>query len=188
MNLSSLETIAKNVRSCIKCELCKNRINAVPGKGNPKADLFFVGEAPGKTEDELGEPFVGAAGKKLSFALEQAGLSRDDVYITNVVKCRPPQNRTPTLDEEQSCAPYLNAEISLIRPKIICIMGNTAFKAILGGGNIIKERGKFIKKGDNLYFLTIHPAAAIYNQELSATFIDDIKKLGNELSKLKVSR
>ena len=177
MNYISIESIRKNVSECTKCELCKNRTNSVPGKGNEKSKIIFVGEAPGRSEDKHGEPFVGSAGKKLSLALEHAGISRDDVYITNIVKCRPPNNRVPTNEERQKCSSYLEAEISLIKPRIICVMGNTAFKSLLNGENITKHRGKIIKKDNQDYFVTIHPAATIYNQELFPILKQDMRKL-----------
>ena len=175
--MTRLENVQEQVRGCQKCELCKTRTNAVPGKGNFNAKLLFVGEAPGRSEDKHGEPFVGATGKKLSIALEHAGLSRDEVYITNVVKCRPPNNRVPTEAEEKSCADYLNSEISLIKPKIICVMGNTAYHSLLGGNSITKNRGKIIHKDGKTYFLTVHPAATIYNQSLLDTLKKDMKAL-----------
>ena len=142
-----------------------------------KSKVIFVGEAPGRSEDKHGEPFVGSAGKKLSLALESAGISRDSVYITNVVKCRPPNNRVPTNEERKKCSDYLELEISLIKPKIICVMGNTAFKSLLDGDSITKHRGKIIRKDDLDYFVTIHPAATIYNQELFPILKEDMKKL-----------
>ena len=114
-----LEIIKQNVVECTKCDLCKTRTNSVPGKGNFHSDVIFVGEAPGKNEDEKGEPFIGIAGKKLSIALEEAGISREEVYITNIVKCRPPKNRVPTATERETCQDYLKQEISIIKPKII---------------------------------------------------------------------
>jgi DNA polymerase len=182
--MESLEKIQNNVISCTKCELCKTRKNAVPGKGNKNSEVVFIGEAPGRSEDIAGEPFVGAAGKKLSDALEYAGISRESVYITNVVKCRPPNNRVPSQAEKESCRNYLESEIALIKPKVICIMGNTAYQSILGGKNITKERGKFVKKDDKLYFLTVHPAAIIYNQKLMDSLKNDMKKLVNEIKSL----
>jgi DNA polymerase len=180
-----LDIIKSQVISCTKCSLSKSRINAVPGKGNPKADLLFIGEAPGKSEDLKGEPFVGAAGKLLSEALDFAGLPRDEVYITNIVKCRPPNNRVPFEEERNSCAEYLMQELEIIKPKIICIMGNTAYGSILGGNSITKNRGKIIEKNGCLYFLTIHPAAAIYNQELKSVLKNDMKTLVETLARLK---
>ncbi len=180
-----LETIKQNVIKCTKCELCKTRTNAVPGKGNFQSDVIFVGEAPGRNEDRNGEPFVGVAGKKLSIALEKARISRDEVYITNIVKCRPPNNRVPKTSERNTCQEYLKQEISIIKPKIICILGNTAFNSILGGSEITKFRGKIVRKDNQLYFLTIHPAATIYNQKLIDVLESDIVKLFELIRELK---
>lgn len=183
--MSKLETIKQDVIKCTKCDLCKTRTNSVPGKGNFQSDVIFVGEAPGRNEDESGEPFVGVAGKKLSMALEEAGISRDAIYITNVVKCRPPGNRIPSTNEKETCQQYLKEEIAIIKPKIICILGNTAFNSILGGSEITKYRGKIVRKDNQLYFLTIHPAATIYNQGLIDTLKRDIIKLFDSIKELK---
>jgi len=180
-----LETVKQNVIKCTKCDLCKTRTNAVPGKGNFQSDVIFVGEAPGKNEDQNGEPFIGIAGKKLSVALDEAGVSRDDVYITNIVKCRPPNNRVPTTNERDTCKEYLKQEIDIIKPKLICILGNTAFNSILGGSEITKFRGKIVRKDNLLYFLTIHPAATIYNQKLIDVLKNDIVKLFDLIRDLK---
>lgn len=179
----NLEEIRKNVISCTKCDLCKTRTHAVPGKGNQNAKIIFIGEAPGRTEDLQGEPFVGSAGKKLSEALAKNGISRDSVYITNVVKCRPPNNRVPTESERTSCRQYLDAELESIKPEIICILGNTASNSVLGQGEITKNRGKILEKDGKKYFLTFHPAAIIYNQELAATFEADIATLAKLVQK-----
>jgi DNA polymerase len=180
-----LKKIKKQVTQCTKCELSKTRNNSVPGKGNFKSDIIFVGEAPGKNEDMKGEPFIGIAGKKLSIALENAGITRDDVYITNIVKCRPPKNRVPTTNERDTCQNYLKKEIEIIKPKIICILGNTAFNSLLDGKEIIKFRGKIVRKNNQLYFLTIHPAATIYNQKLISVLKKDMKKLLKVIKELK---
>lgn len=180
-----LEIIKQNVIECTKCDLCKTRTNSVPGKGNFHSDVIFVGEAPGKNEDEKGEPFIGIAGKKLSMALEDAGITRENVYITNIVKCRPPKNRVPTTMERETCQDYLKQEIAIIKPKIICILGNTAFNSLLGGSEIIKFRGKLVRKDNQLYFLTVHPAATIYNQELIKVLREDIIKLFKLITELK---
>ena len=182
---SKLEIIRRSVIECTKCELCKTRTNSVPGKGNFQSDVIFVGEAPGRNEDKLGEPFVGIAGQRLVLALQGAGISRESVYITNVVKCRPPNNRVPTISERGTCRDYLEKEISIIKPKIICILGNTAFNSILGGSEITKYRGKIVKKNNQFYFLTVHPAATIYNQELISVLKEDINKLFGLIRELK---
>ena len=180
-----LENIKQKVIECTKCDLSKTRTNSVPGKGNFHSNVIFVGEAPGKNEDKKGEPFIGIAGKKLSIALEEAGISRDDIYITNIVKCRPPKNRVPTIIERETCQEYLKQEISIIKPKIICILGNTAFNSLLGGSEITKFRGKLVRKDKQLYFLTVHPAATIYNQELIKVLNKDIVKLFHLITELK---
>ena len=180
-----LTAIQKKVKNCKKCDLCTDRKNAVPGKGNHNADLVFIGEAPGKNEDECGEPFIGTAGKKLNDALKNAGLERSSVYITNIVKCRPPKNRIPNDVEKMMCGNYLENELRIIKPKIICLLGNTSYHSILGGNEISKNHGKFVFKDNYLYFITFHPAATIYNQKLGKVFKDDIKKLVDELEKLK---
>ncbi len=180
-----LETVKQNVIECTKCDLCKTRTNSVPGKGNFQSDVMFVGEAPGENEDQKGEPFIGIAGKKLSAALEGAEITRDDVYITNIVKCRPPKNRVPNTAERSTCQEYLKQEIQIIKPKIICILGNTAFNSLLGGSEITKHRGKLVRKDGQLYFLTVHPAATIYNQELIKVLQKDIIKLFDLAAELK---
>jgi uracil-DNA glycosylase len=182
---SKVEEIRQKVIKCTKCDLSKTRTNSVPGKGNFQSDVVFVGEAPGRNEDKKGEPFVGIAGQRLSGALENAGISRESIYITNVVKCRPPNNRVPTVSERDMCHDYLQKEISIIKPKIICILGNTAFNSILGGSEITKYRGKIVKKDEQYYFLTVHPAATIYNQELITVLNQDIVKLFDLIRELK---
>lgn len=180
-----IDELRLKVISCVKCGLSKSRTNAVPGKGNPRAEILFIGEAPGRNEDLKGEPFVGSAGKILSEALDYAGISRDDVFITNVVKCRPPENRLPLLEEKDACSEHLSKELEIIKPKIICILGNTAYNSLLGGDSITKNRGKIIEKNGQQYFLTIHPAAAIYNPELKDVLKNDIKTLADNLRRLK---
>ena len=180
-----LENIRQNVIECTKCDLSKTRTNSVPGKGNFHSDVIFVGEAPGKNEDGNGEPFIGIAGKKLSIALEEARISREEVYITNIIKCRPPKNRVPTIIERETCQDYLKQEIAIIKPKIICVLGNTAFNSLLGGSEITKFRGKIVRKENQLYFLTVHPAATIYNQKLITVLKKDIVKLFDLITELK---
>ena len=182
---SSLEIIQQDIKICKKCELCNTRNNAVPGIGDENADVVFIGEAPGKNEDLHGEPFIGTAGKRLDDALENAGLTRSSVYITNIVKCRPPNNRVPNDTEKSMCNNYLEEELRIINPKIICLLGNTSFYSILGGKEISKNHGQIIHKNNRVYFISFHPAATIYNQKLLDVFKNDIKKLVNELQKIK---
>ena len=180
----SLEKIAGEIIGCPLCKLSRNRKNAVPGEGQISAKLIFIGEAPGKNEDEKGKPFVGAAGSILSTAMEKAGIKRSEAFITNAVKCRPPDNRVPEADEIASCRPYLERQISSISPKVICILGSTAYSSILGGKSITADRGKIIKRNAQKYFLTVHPAAAIYNKSLRATLENDLFKLSKEIKRI----
>jgi uracil-DNA glycosylase len=184
----SLEKIASEVISCPLCKLSRSRINAVPGQGQLSSKIILIGEAPGKNEDEQGKPFVGAAGRVLNQALEKADIKKDEVFITNVVKCRPPGNRVPENDERSICRQYLYREISLIEPKIICILGSTAYSSILGGKSITKNRGKIVERNGLKYFLTIHPAAAIYNKDLRLVLNNDLLKLSKEIKKIDNSR
>jgi uracil-DNA glycosylase len=180
----SLEEIANEIIGCPLCKLSKSRKNAVPGEGQVSARVIFIGEAPGKSEDEKGKPFVGAAGRILNIAMEKAGIKRSEVFITNAVKCRPPDNRVPEADELASCRPYLERQISRISPKVICILGSTAYSSILGGKSITADRGKIIKRNAQKYFLTVHPAAAIYNKSLRAKLENDLFKLSEEIKRI----
>lgn len=180
-----LNDVRNRVISCVNCNLSKSRTNAVPGIGNEKSDVIFVGEAPGRNEDLQGKPFVGTAGQILSEALEYAGFTRDQVYITNVVKCRPPNNRQPITEERDACRQYLSEELKIIKPKIICILGNTAYNSLLDGSAITKNRGKLVKNNDQLYFVTVHPAAIIYNPGLRQVLKDDFVLLAKTLDKLR---
>lgn len=182
---SAIDSIKNSVISCMNCDLSRSRINAVPGEGDWESDVIFVGEAPGRNEDLQGAPFVGAAGKILSEALEYAGFTRRHVYITNVVKCRPPNNRRPSKQEVSSCSGYLQKEIGIIKPKVICILGNTAFGSLLDGSEITKNRGKLIRREDQLYFVTVHPAAVLYNPDLRQVLKDDLKSLYGIVEKIK---
>lgn len=177
----SLEKVAAEVRGCPLCKLARTRKNAVPGEGQLAAKIMFIGEAPGRSEDEKGRPFVGAAGRILDDMLKKAGIERSQVFITNVVKCRPPGNRVPEEDESAACRPYLDRQIALVRPKVICILGRTAYSSLLGGGSITANRGKIVEKAGQKYFLTIHPAAAIYNKSLLSVLEADLKKLAKEI-------
>ena len=179
----SLEKIANDVRGCPLCRLAKTRKNAVPGEGQLSAKIMFIGEAPGRSEDEEGRPFVGAAGRILNDVLKKVSIERSQVFITNIVKCRPPNNRVPKGDELNACRPYLDRQIALIKPKVICILGRTAYFSLLGGSSITADRGKITKKAGQKYFLTFHPAAVIYNKSLLSALEADLKKLAVEINK-----
>lgn len=156
---NSLEEIAQIVSTCTKCPLHTTRTRTVPGEGNPKPRLLFVGEAPGADEDRLGRPFVGAAGQLLDKMIVAMGLARSQVFIANVLKCRPPGNRTPLPAEVASCAPYLRAQIELLGPQIICSLGNPATQALLGvTEKISRLRGRFSSYRGIPVMPTFHPS------------------------------
>lgn len=170
-----LEELADEIRVCPKCRLAQTRINAVPGAGDPGARILFVGEAPGENEDKTGRPFVGQAGKVLTKLLDAAGVDRKDVFITNTVKCRPPENRVPLADEIEACNDWLNAQIALIQPKIICTLGSPALKTLVSPKLKISEvRCKVFRKSGILYIPLYHPAAALHRPPLMETLQNDI--------------
>lgn len=174
----SLESIKNKVIHCVLCGLSVTRKNAVPGSGSVTKKIMLVGEAPGKNEDERGNPFVGSAGKVLDQALIDAGIERKEIYITNVVKCRPPNNRVPTEEEIKICTnQYLKKEIDIISPIVICILGATALKSLLGLEYMTPYRGKIVNRPPLRYFITYHPAATIYNNKLKQVFFKDIEML-----------
>jgi len=181
--MDSLEKVTAEVRVCPLCRLSQSRTNAVPGEGPAAARLFFVGEAPGVEEDRQGRPFVGRAGQLLNQALATAGLRREEVFITNVVKCRPPGNRPPLRDEADACQPYLERQLALIQPGIICLLGNTAIERFLGEAKP-GIRGKLMVAGGRRLFPTIHPAAAIYNPGLEKVLGIHLTRLRDELERL----
>lgn len=160
----SLEQIAQVVSACTKCPLHATRTHTVPGEGNPKPRLLFVGEAPGADEDRLGRPFVGAAGKKLDDMIRAMGLARGEVFIANVLKCRPPENRAPLPSEVASCVPYLRAQIELLDPEIICTLGNPATQTLLGVTEAISRmRGRFSSYRGVPVMPTFHPSYLLRN-------------------------
>jgi len=181
----SLEKVATEVQGCPLCKLARTRKNAVPGEGQLSAKIMFIGEAPGRSEDEKGRPFVGAAGRILDTLLNKVGIERSQVFITNIVKCRPPNNRVPEEDELSACRPYLDRQIDLIKPKVICILGRTAYSSILGRSSITAVRGKIVERAGQKYFSTFHPAAAIYNKNLLPALEADLKKLAREINREK---
>lgn len=160
-----LKEISERVSTCTKCRLSENRTNAVPGEGDSDADLLFVGEGPGRQEDEQGRPFVGRAGNKLTEILNSVSLERSQVYITNIVKCRPPENRTPKSDEIESCLPYLEAQIAELNPSIIVTLGNAATKTLLDTDRgITSARGQFYTwRGSIEVFPMFHPSYLLRN-------------------------
>jgi DNA polymerase len=180
-----LQDLAKSLHNCQRCKLAKlGRTQVVFGVGNPHASIMFVGEAPGYNEDQQGEPFVGAAGKLLNDLLQSASLSRDQIYIANVIKCRPPNNRDPEPDEVETCKPFLMQQIQMIRPKLVCTLGNWATQTLLErkvGITKVKAQAFYMK--DFVIFPLLHPAAALHQGNLLDTLKDDFKKLKEFLDK-----
>jgi uracil-DNA glycosylase family 4 len=174
--LDTLEKLAQRIRTTYCCDLCPSRTNAVPGEGNPKARLVLVGEGPGATEDATGRPFVGAAGKLLEDILGAVDLRREDVFICNVVKCRPPQNRKPLPDEIAACIPYLHRQLAIIRPRVIVTLGGTAAEALLGVRKSLGDlRGKVHRYDGIPLVATYHPAALLRNPNWKKPTWDDVR-------------
>jgi uracil-DNA glycosylase len=166
-NPQRLERLHRAVLVCVRCGLSGTRTNAVPGTGPCPADIMIVGEAPGFNEDMQGKPFVGPAGKLLDTLLEGIGLRREDVYITNVLKCRPPQNRDPMPNEAKACAPYLTWQLKLVEPRVVIVLGRHALERLLPGqGPISRVHGQMIDKDGIKYVAVYHPAAALHNGSL----------------------
>ncbi|MCD6431565.1 uracil-DNA glycosylase [Candidatus Bathyarchaeota archaeon] len=189
---NQLALIAQQILNCRKCPLHKTRKNPVPGEGNPQAKIMFIGEAPGYWEDVKGKPFVGAAGKFLDTLIAILNLSRKDIFITNVLKCRPPKNREPSPNEVQQCTPYLDKQIRIIQPKFIITLGNysTGYilsKAGLPFNGITQAHGKFYETTIlNLHvtvFPTFHPAAGLYSGRYKKLLQQDFQLLKKEISK-----
>lgn len=177
-NQEQLDNIAKKiVRSKICPELAASATQLVPGSGNPNADIVFVGEAPGKKEDELGVPFVGAAGKFLDEMLHSIELDRGDVFITNIVKYRPPNNRDPSLEEKQAFMPYLQQQLKTIHPKLIVTLGRHSMNVFLPSLKISQVHGQPKRKQGQVYLPLYHPAAALYNGGMRQTLLDDFAKI-----------
>jgi DNA polymerase len=182
--MTELEALAQQIRTCERCILSKSRKNAVPGEGPPDADIMFIGEGPGFHEDQQGRPFVGAAGRFLEELLEGIGLKREDVYITNVVKCRPPGNRDPQLEEIESCNPYLDQQIELINPKVIVTLGRFSMERFFPGQKISRIHGQPRRIGGRLVVPMYHPAAGLHQPRWKSTIEEDFQKLPRLLREL----
>lgn len=183
--LVSWPTLTEEITRCQKCRLCAGRTYPVPGEGNPHARLMFIGEGPGHDEDQTGRPFVGRAGQLLDKMIGAIGLSREEVFIANVVKCRPPQNRAPEADEVAACMPYLRAQVGLIRPQVIVLLGSSALGAILGPEHrITRERGAWIERKGVWFMPTFHPAALLRDESKKRPVWEDLKKVRDKLQEL----
>jgi len=184
----SLDQLTTEIRSCTLCRLCEGRTNAVPGQGDPHAEIVFIGEGPGKNEDEQGIPFCGASGKLLDELLASINLSRNDVFITNIVKCRPPANRDPLPDEKTTCATtYLDNQLELIKPKVIVTLGRHALNYFIPDIKISAVHGQPKRYKNQVYIGLYHPAVALYNGGMRETLKEDfliIPKVLNKLDKL----
>jgi DNA polymerase len=174
----TLERIRADIGDCTRCRLCERRTNIVFGVGNPKAELVFIGEGPGHDEDIQGIPFVGRAGKLLTQMIEAMGVKRDDVYIANVVKCRPPENRQPEKDEVATCSPFLLRQLDVIRPKVIVCLGNIATQSLLGTNRSISSfRGQWVDFRGIQLLATYHPAYLLRNPAAKGDVWKDLQKV-----------
>lgn len=185
---SNLDQVAGLISQCDRCELAKTKTKDVPGVGNPKSEVMFIGEAPGKDEDLKGEPFVGAAGKFLTEMIEGLSWKREDVYIANVLKHRPPNNRDPLPNEVEACWPFLARQIEVINPKLIVFLGRHALQRFFPSLSISKVHGQAFRRdfnGKNQTFLALfHPAAALYNGGMRDMLKEDFRKIPKVLEKI----
>ena len=184
----ALEAIAGEVRGCTQCALHKNRTRAVPGAGSPHAEILFIGEGPGYNEDKQGLPFVGRSGNLLTELIESIGLTRAEVFITNVVKCRPPENRDPLPDEIATCRQYLDAQEGLIDPLVIVTLGRFSMARYFPGAKITAIHGKPKYEGDRAYVPLFHPAAVLRNPALEQPMAEDFQRILEVLAEVKRRR
>ncbi|OIP25957.1 MAG: uracil-DNA glycosylase [Dehalococcoidia bacterium CG2_30_46_19] len=175
--MSALTEVYRQIASCQDCELAKHRNKVVPGEGPENADLLFIGEAPGWNEDQQGRPFVGAAGGFLDQLLASIGLRREQVYIANVIKCRPPQNRDPLPDEIQACSKWLDHQVEIIQPRVIVTLGRYSLAKYFPGESIGKIHGKPRKQNDIIYYPMYHPAAALHQGSLRKIIQEDMLRI-----------
>ena len=175
--MSALSELHEQIARCEECGLAKHRMRVVPGEGSEGADIVFIGEAPGWYEDQQGRPFVGPAGKFLDELLASVGMKREDVYICNVLKCRPPSNRDPLPAEVKTCQKWLDRQVEVIGPKIVVTLGRYSMARFFPGETISRVHGKARKSGGVIYYAMYHPAAALHQQSLRQTIEADMLKL-----------
>lgn len=180
-----LAQIEKNIKVCEKCRLCKTAKNAVPGEGNPDSEIVFIGEAPGETEDLTGRPFVGRAGRLLETLLAKIEYTREDVWIGNIIKHRPPLNRDPLPDEITACQPYLTEQLKVMSPKLIVTLGRFALSYFYNDGKISRDKGSLIATAKYNVFPVYHPAAALRNPQMAKALEEDFLKIPRVLQDLK---
>jgi uracil-DNA glycosylase len=180
--MAEYKVLEEKIKKCCACLLRGSCNQVVPGEGNPKAEILFIGEAPGAEEDKQGRPFVGASGKFLSQMLESINLKREDVFIANVLKCRPPANRDPLPEEAAACWPWLLAQIKAIKPKLIVPLGRHAMERFLPNQKISQIHGMAVRRdltgvGKQVFYVLYHPAAALYQGSLREVLLTDFKKI-----------
>ncbi|MDT8382700.1 MAG: uracil-DNA glycosylase [Brevefilum sp.] len=183
-----LKEIGEQTSVCTRCKLHYSRRNAVPGAGNPNSTLMFIGEGPGFHENQLGLPFVGAAGSFLDELLVEAGLKREDVFITNVVKCRPPGNRDPQPEELEACKPYLERQIAAINPDVIVTLGRFSMGHFINNGKISSIHGRSFWSGGRMIVPMYHPAAALHQPSLRSVVVEDFQKLPGMIKEAQETR
>lgn len=176
-----LKALHETIRSCNLCPLHETRTNAVPGEGSTNAKLFFIGEAPGAREDETGRPFVGRSGNLLTSMIEEIGLSREDVFITSILKSRPPKNRTPKRSEIELCRPYVEKQIEIINPRVVVLLGSVAISSMVGPWRVTESHGQFFEAQGRTYFMTFHPAAALRSISVKELMQADFRVLQSKL-------
>jgi DNA polymerase len=178
-----LEAIAEEIRGHLPCEfeICNDATNLVPGEGNPDADVVIIGEAPGASEDKQGRPFVGSAGRLLDRLLGEAGLEREDIFITNVVKARPPKNRDPRVKEARHYLPWLLAQLDVIEPRLVVPLGRQALGHFAADVTITEAHGRVVERDGRTIFPMFHPAAALHNPSLRETLVEDARALRDAL-------
>ncbi len=182
--MSELTELYEQIRTCEKCILSQGRTHAVPGEGPEDAEIMFIGEGPGFHEDRLGRPFVGAAGKYLDELLGKIGIRREEVYIANVVKCRPPGNRDPRPEEIEACRPYLDRQIEIVCPRIIVTLGRFSMQRYFPGASISRIHGRPKRVGNVIYYPMFHPAAALHQPRWRSLVEEDMMRIPELLSKL----
>lgn len=182
---TSWEQLYAEISTCEKCRLCQTRTHVVPGEGDPKADLMFIGEGPGHDEDVQGRPFVGRSGELLTRMIRAIGLTREQVYICNVVKCRPPQNRNPEADEAAACLNYLRAQVALVRPKVIVLLGRVACQYTIGGNvSVMREHGTWVERKGVYFMPTFHPSYLLREPGMKRAAWEDFQKIRDKLSEI----
>lgn len=182
--MSRLTELNQQITTCQKCILGQSRTHAVPGEGPEDADIMFIGEAPGFHEDQQGRPFVGAAGRFLEELLASIGMTREDVFIANIIKCRPPGNRDPYSDEIEACRPYLDQQIELIKPRMVITLGRFSMEMFFPGQKISRIHGQPRKMGGVIYYPMFHPAAALHQPRYRSMIEEDMLKIPDILAEM----